>query len=53
MERDSPSALRNRDLKIADLEPFRPTQYGLGVRKGDQEWLDFSNAALTKMKETG
>jgi ABC-type amino acid transport substrate-binding protein len=43
----------NRGLKLAGLQPFRPGRYGLGVRKGDQEWLDFINAALTKMRETG
>ncbi len=38
---------------MAGLQPFRPGQYGLAVRKGDKEWLDFINATLTKMKETG
>jgi polar amino acid transport system substrate-binding protein len=44
---------KNRGLKMAGLQPFRPGGYGLGVRKGDKEWLDFINATLTKMKETG
>jgi ABC-type amino acid transport substrate-binding protein len=44
---------KNSGLKMAGLQPFRPGRYGLAVRKGDQEWLDFINAALTKMKETG
>jgi polar amino acid transport system substrate-binding protein len=44
---------KNPGLKMAGLQPFRPGQYGLGVRKGDEEWLDFINATLTKMKETG
>ncbi len=43
----------NRGLKIAGLQPFSPERYGLAVRKGDREWLDFINATLTKMKETG
>jgi polar amino acid transport system substrate-binding protein len=44
---------KNPGLKMAGLQPFRPGRYGLGVRKGDKEWLDFINATLTKMKETG
>ena len=44
---------KNRGLKMASLQPFRPGRYGLAVRKGDTEWLDFINATLTKMKETG
>jgi polar amino acid transport system substrate-binding protein len=44
---------KNRDLRMAGLEPFRPARYGLGVRKGEKEWLDFINATLTKMKEGG
>jgi ABC-type amino acid transport substrate-binding protein len=44
---------KNPGLKMAGLQPFRPGRYGLAVRKGDNEWLDFINATLTKMKETG
>ncbi len=44
---------KNPGLKMAGLQPFRPGRYGLAVRKGDKEWLDFMNATLTKMKETG
>jgi ABC-type amino acid transport substrate-binding protein len=44
---------KNPGLRIADLHPFSPERYGLAVRKGDKEWLDFLNATLTKMKETG
>jgi polar amino acid transport system substrate-binding protein len=44
---------KNPGLKIAGLQPFRLGRYGLAVRKGDQEWLDFIDATLTKMKETG
>lgn len=44
---------KNPDLRIAGLQPFRPTAYGLGVRKADKEWLDFVNSTLTKMEETG
>ena len=44
---------KNPDLRIAGLLPFRPAPYGLGVRKTDKEWLDFVNATLTKMEETG
>ncbi len=44
---------KNRGLKMAGLQPFRPAQYGLGVRKGDKEWLDFVNSTLAKMKESG
>ncbi len=44
---------KNRGLKMAGLQAFRSERYGLAVRKGDMEWLDFVNATLTKMKETG
>jgi ABC-type amino acid transport substrate-binding protein len=44
---------KNPRLKMADLKPFRPGRYGLAVRKGDKEWLDFINGTLKKMKETG
>jgi len=44
---------KNPGLKMAGLQPFRPGRYGLGVRKGDKEWLDFIDQKLTKMKETG
>jgi ABC-type amino acid transport substrate-binding protein len=44
---------KNRGLKMASLQPFRPARYGLAVRKGDKEWLDFVNTTLQKMKETG
>ena len=44
---------KNRGLKMASLQPFRPARYGLAVRKGDKEWLDFVNTTLEKMKETG
>jgi len=44
---------KNPDLRIAGLQPFRPTAYGLGIRKSDKEWLDFVNSILTKIEETG
>ena len=44
---------KNRGLKMASLQPFRPARYGLAVRKGDKEWLDLVNTTLAKMKETG
>ncbi len=44
---------KNPDLRIASLQPFSPERYGLAVRKGDKEWLEFINRTLTKMKETG
>jgi polar amino acid transport system substrate-binding protein len=44
---------KTRGLRMAGLQPFRPGRYGLAVRKGDKEWLDFINTTLTKMKETG
>jgi ABC-type amino acid transport substrate-binding protein len=44
---------RNPELKIVGWPPFRPAPYGLGARKGDKEWLDFVNATLIKMKNTG
>jgi polar amino acid transport system substrate-binding protein len=44
---------RNPELKIVGWPPFRPAPYGLGVRKGDKEWLDFVDATLTKIKKTG
>jgi ABC-type amino acid transport substrate-binding protein len=36
-----------------DLPPFGSVSYGIGIRKGDEEWLGFVSATLTKMKETG
>jgi polar amino acid transport system substrate-binding protein len=44
---------RDPDLKIASWLPFQPVSYGLGIRKGNKEWLDFVNATLTKMEKTG
>ncbi len=44
---------KNPGLKMANVQPFRPARYGLAVRKGDQEWLDFINSTLEKMKESG
>jgi ABC-type amino acid transport substrate-binding protein len=44
---------KNPGLRIGGLEPFRPAPYGLGVRKGDKEWLDFINSTLVKMEESG
>jgi polar amino acid transport system substrate-binding protein len=44
---------RNPELKIVGWPPFRPAPYGLGVRKGDKEWLEFVDATLTKMKKSG
>jgi ABC-type amino acid transport substrate-binding protein len=44
---------KNPGLRIAGLEPFRPAPYGLGVRKGDKEWLDFINSTLVRMEESG
>jgi len=44
---------RNPKFKIAGFQPFGSVSYGLGVRKGDEEWLGFVNETLTKMKETG
>jgi ABC-type amino acid transport substrate-binding protein len=43
----------NPGLKMAGLQPFRPGRYGLAVRKGDKEWLDFINETLRKMKQAG
>jgi ABC-type amino acid transport substrate-binding protein len=44
---------RNPGLKIAGYEPFGSVRYGLGVRKGDKEWLGFLNTTLQKMEDTG
>jgi ABC-type amino acid transport substrate-binding protein len=44
---------QNRDLKIAGLPPFVSAPFGIGVRKGDLEWLNFVNATLNKIKESG
>ena len=44
---------RNPELKITGWPPFRPAPYGLGVRKGDKEWLEFVDATLTKIKKSG
>lgn len=44
---------RNPELKIVGWPPFRPAPYGLGVRKGDKEWLNFIDATITKLKKTG
>lgn len=44
---------KNSDLRIADFRPFDRHPYGLGVRKGDTEWLSFINATLTWIKDNG
>ena len=44
---------KNPDLKVVNEKPFKAAPFALGVRKGDREWLDFVNATLTKMRETG
>jgi polar amino acid transport system substrate-binding protein len=44
---------RNPELKIVGWPPFRPAPYGLGIRKGDKEWLDVVDATLTKLKKSG
>jgi polar amino acid transport system substrate-binding protein len=44
---------RNPELKIVGWPPFRPAPYGLGVRKGDKEWLDVVDAAIAKLKKSG
>ncbi len=44
---------RNPGLKITGWPPFRPAPYGLGVRKGDKEWLEFVDATLSKIKQSG
>jgi len=44
---------KTQGLKMACLHPFRLGRYGLAVRKGDKEWLDFIDATFTKMKEKG
>jgi ABC-type amino acid transport substrate-binding protein len=44
---------RNPKLKIAGYQPFGSVTYGMGVRKGDEEWLGYIDTALAKMKETG
>lgn len=46
-------AKRDSELKIADWKPFEPAPYGLAVRKGDREWLEFINTTLGKMKKGG
>jgi ABC-type amino acid transport substrate-binding protein len=44
---------RNPELRIADWKPIEPAPYGLAVRKGDREWLEFINATLSQMKKSG
>jgi ABC-type amino acid transport substrate-binding protein len=44
---------RDPKLKTAGYQTFGSVLYGLGVRRGDKEWLNFLNATLTKIKETG
>jgi ABC-type amino acid transport substrate-binding protein len=44
---------KNPKLKMANWKPFRPAYYGLGVRKGDEKWLNFVNASLREMKKSG
>ena len=44
---------RNPELKIPNWKAFEPASYGLAVRKGDREWLEFINATLRKMKTSG
>jgi ABC-type amino acid transport substrate-binding protein len=43
----------DRRLKIVDWQPIRPSSIGLGVRKGDKEWLDAIDIALLKMMASG
>ena len=42
----------NRELKMANWQPFAVVRCGLAVRKGDDEWLTFVNDRLTAMKRT-
>jgi ABC-type amino acid transport substrate-binding protein len=44
---------KDRNLKVLDFQPIDPCPIGLGVRKGDREWLDFVNLTLLKMISTG
>jgi ABC-type amino acid transport substrate-binding protein len=44
---------KNRGLRIAGLEPFSLASVGMGVRKGDKEWLRFINSTLEEMKKSG
>jgi ABC-type amino acid transport substrate-binding protein len=40
------------ELIMANWQPFAVVRYGLAVRKGDDEWLSFTNDRLTTMKKT-
>ncbi len=44
---------RNPELKIVGWPPFRPAPYGLGMRKGDKEWVDYVDATINKLKKNG
>ena len=44
---------KNPGLKMAGLQPFRPGRYGLAVRKGDKEWLEFINGTLNEDERDG
>jgi putative glutamine transport system substrate-binding protein len=44
---------KDRNLRVLDFDPIDPYPIGLGVRKGDKEWLDFVNITLLKMMATG
>jgi ABC-type amino acid transport substrate-binding protein len=44
---------KDRNLRIVNLQPIRPSPAGLGIRKGDKEWLDEVDIALLKMMNSG
>ncbi len=44
---------KHRNLRVIDFHPIHPSLLGLGVKKGDQEWLDFLDITLLKMIATG
>lgn len=44
---------KDKNLRVIDFRPIHPSLLGFGVRKGDQEWIDFLDITLLKMITTG
>ena len=46
-------SVKDPTLKVVSYTPFTVEQYGIGVKKGNDQLLDEINAALTKLRENG
>lgn len=46
-------AVKDPSLKVVSYTPFTVEQYGIGVKKGNDQLLDEINAALNRLKENG